>query len=230
MIKPILKVSGLIAFLSFGSVAHAVTVALEDFEGGANGWTNEASTGVNEFASGGHDGGAYISTVNDIATNDANFGSALIQFRCPDDCSNNIFQGDWIGQGVIALEFWFRHNSAIDLRPYIRIPALPGNRPAASALPLPVVAPNVWTKIVLEIDENNPEFISFGGGGFDGIFSDPGVSRLQPGIFFDPEIVYNESSVKFDIDDVSLTAVPVPAAVWLFGSALAGLGWMKRRQ
>ena len=24
--------------------------------------------------------------------------------------------------------------------------------------------------------------------------------------------------------------VPVPAAVWLFGSALAGLGWMSRRQ
>jgi hypothetical protein len=26
------------------------------------------------------------------------------------------------------------------------------------------------------------------------------------------------------------TVVPVPAAVWLFGSALAGLGWMKRKQ
>ena len=27
----------------------------------------------------------------------------------------------------------------------------------------------------------------------------------------------------------SLTSVPVPAAVWLFGFALAGLGWMRRR-
>jgi hypothetical protein len=27
-----------------------------------------------------------------------------------------------------------------------------------------------------------------------------------------------------------VTAVPVPAAVWLFGSALAGLGWFRRRQ
>jgi hypothetical protein len=26
------------------------------------------------------------------------------------------------------------------------------------------------------------------------------------------------------------TTVPVPAAVWLFGSALAGLGWMRRRK
>ena len=27
-----------------------------------------------------------------------------------------------------------------------------------------------------------------------------------------------------------INAVPVPAAVWLFGSALAGLGWFRRRQ
>jgi hypothetical protein len=28
----------------------------------------------------------------------------------------------------------------------------------------------------------------------------------------------------------TVTAVPVPAAIWLFGSALAGLGWMRRKQ
>jgi hypothetical protein len=28
----------------------------------------------------------------------------------------------------------------------------------------------------------------------------------------------------------SPTAVPVPAAVWLFGSALAGLGWQRRKK
>ena len=27
----------------------------------------------------------------------------------------------------------------------------------------------------------------------------------------------------------TISAVPVPAAVWLFGSALAGLGWMRRK-
>lgn len=29
---------------------------------------------------------------------------------------------------------------------------------------------------------------------------------------------------------LSVSEVPVPAAVWLFGSALAGLGWLRRRQ
>lgn len=32
------------------------------------------------------------------------------------------------------------------------------------------------------------------------------------------------------IDDVTASVVPIPAAVWLFGSALAGLGWIRRKQ
>ena len=32
------------------------------------------------------------------------------------------------------------------------------------------------------------------------------------------------------VDNIVLQVVPVPAAVWLFGSALAGLGWMSRKQ
>jgi hypothetical protein len=33
-----------------------------------------------------------------------------------------------------------------------------------------------------------------------------------------------------DITSGQISAVPVPAAVWLFGSALGGLGWMRRRK
>jgi hypothetical protein len=32
------------------------------------------------------------------------------------------------------------------------------------------------------------------------------------------------------LDNFRVTSVPIPAAVWLFGSALAGLGWLKRKQ
>jgi len=31
-------------------------------------------------------------------------------------------------------------------------------------------------------------------------------------------------------DNIVVSTVPIPAAVWLFGSALAGLGWMRRKQ
>ena len=34
---------------------------------------------------------------------------------------------------------------------------------------------------------------------------------------------------SLEIDNIVVSAVPVPAAVWLFGSARAGLGWMRRK-
>jgi len=36
-------------------------------------------------------------------------------------------------------------------------------------------------------------------------------------------------SATVELDNVVVSAVPVPAALWLFGSALAGLGWLKRK-
>jgi hypothetical protein len=32
------------------------------------------------------------------------------------------------------------------------------------------------------------------------------------------------------LDNIVVNVVPIPASVWLFGSALAGLGWVRRRQ
>jgi hypothetical protein len=39
-----------------------------------------------------------------------------------------------------------------------------------------------------------------------------------------------DSTPDPDIGSYLVTTVPIPAAVWLFGSALAGLGWMRRRK
>jgi len=36
-------------------------------------------------------------------------------------------------------------------------------------------------------------------------------------------------AAPFDIDNINLNVVPVPAAVWLFASALGMLGWVRRR-
>lgn len=47
------------------------------------------------------------------------------------------------------------------------------------------------------------------------------------------DIVFDTSSFSFStpsLDNITLQAVPVPAAAWLFGSALAGLGWLRRKQ
>jgi hypothetical protein len=45
------------------------------------------------------------------------------------------------------------------------------------------------------------------------------------------EIFGTQMTYNLDVDNIVVAAaVPVPAAVWLFGSALAGLGWMRRKQ
>jgi hypothetical protein len=46
--------------------------------------------------------------------------------------------------------------------------------------------------------------------------------------FSEKEITLDGGTYTSGVNVAYLTAVPVPAAVWLFGSALAGLGWLRR--
>jgi hypothetical protein len=61
---------------------------------------------------------------------------------------------------------------------------------------------------------------------FDGAWS--GLTSVDIEINLYPD--YLVCCDPFAIDDITLQTVPVPAAVWLFGSALAGLGWLRRKQ
>jgi hypothetical protein len=55
----------------------------------------------------------------------------------------------------------------------------------------------------------------------------PNTDYLDPGDLD----YYNEYTGEyFYLASGSITAVPIPAAVWLFGSGLAGLGWIRRKQ
>lgn len=65
------------------------------------------------------------------------------------------------------------------------------------------------------------------------------VFNYQAVVFVGLDIVRVDYASSFDsgafggamaIDNLQFSTVPVPAAVWLFGSALAGLGWMRRKQ
>ena len=43
------------------------------------------------------------------------------------------------------------------------------------------------------------------------------------------DVPYYEKYIRRDIVSGSVSAVPLPAAVWLFGAALGSLGWVRRR-
>lgn len=225
--------SVLMCLLLFAGSTHATTIAFEDFESGSNGWLNRSSGAPTENATGGHDGGAYISFVGDIATNTASFGSALVEFRCQTAtcAANNSFDGDWIAEDVVSLSYWFKHSAAQSLQAYVRLSTnwgLSGVSGAASAITLGDIAPNTWTQVFVDIEPSQFD-PSFGGGNYIDIMSN--IYKIQPGIFFPFGEVYNETGVTFALDDVRLTAVPVPAAAWLFGSGLVLLfGYKGRRR
>jgi hypothetical protein len=83
---------------------------------------------------------------------------------------------------------------------------------------------------------NNPTGASVSGRTSGGTnFSVTDLGSIGTGFWLSLEYVsFNAGAAELStvfIDDVVVgSAVPVPAAVWLFGSALAGLGWMRRKQ
>jgi len=62
---------------------------------------------------------------------------------------------------------------------------------------------------------------------FDSAITSPGVIGISGGLAFD------NGDLPFQLalgPSATVSSVPIPAAVWLFGSALGGLGWMRRRK
>jgi hypothetical protein len=60
-----------------------------------------------------------------------------------------------------------------------------------------------------------------------GSCANSGSGILDAGTY---QIFSSSSGSAYADYSVTFSAVPIPAAVWLFGSALAGLGWMRRKQ
>ena len=202
---------------------HAATVPFtETFSNGIAGWSVGGGLAPDLVASGGADGGAYLSRVADISA--SGFGNVQILFRCESGCSDDAFAGDW-RDTVGTLSWYFRHDAAEPLQAYARI-ATPANNPGASAVVTTLVQPDTWTLIELAIDADNPEFISFSGRGFDAVFSN--VGRLQIGIGIPTG--FAATGVRFDIDQVSLAPVPLPPAAWALFGGMAMLARVRRRR
>ena len=63
---------------------------------------------------------------------------------------------------------------------------------------------------------------------------DSGFSQNQQLDFLGVDMIaFSQQWPKYNsigLDNIEASVVPIPAAAWLFGSALAGLGWLRRRQ
>jgi hypothetical protein len=222
-----LKFCLILSVFGFTQAQAQSILSQETFSGGDADWVNYDYNSVTHNASGGRDGGAYISVTEDVSTADPNlYLGAKANFRCANNpsqapglsCSGGIFTGDWwVGRGVQELRFWFRHNSTKPggLQPFVRL-ATPNNAVGASAFIGSPIPPNTWTQVTLDIDTQNPEFDSQWGALVPSAMVPlRNVGRIQPGWYIDPDgPAYSESNVTFDIDDVELRGTTlIPAVV-----------------
>ena len=63
--------------------------------------------------------------------------------------------------------------------------------------------------------------------GFNGAWNNISTLVIEDSVFSFGALMPTTAGIR--LDNFSATAVPLPAAVWLFGSALAGLGWRSRK-
>ena len=200
--------AGLLMSVSAGISAQSL-IDQETFDGGAADWVNETRGAVTHYATGGRNGGAYISTTTNIDTSSGGDFGGYVLFRCAvnpsqlpsQNCSSGKFVGNWYLQdGIQELRFWFRHNSSKPggLQPTIRI-AVPGNAAGGSAI-LPAIPANTWTRIDVPIDPQSSVWDeNWGSLSPNAVLILKNVGRLQPGIYIDPaQSPSPEANVKFD--------------------------------
>lgn len=221
------------AFVTCALAASSVSAALtppivEDFEDGASGWTSNIFQGATAVASGGWDGGAYISTQYSPVgiTPGSEEDTFAVTHRGETGSSEGRFAGNWIADGVTEFSFWFRHNLPSPVNVFARFSPIQ-RFPGGVAVEFQPVFSNTWTEISFSIDPNSPNFVSFEGQpaavAFPSIFSN--LSNIQIG--FDVPAAFAGSPQNFTIDVDDIRATPAPAsAVALLGA----LGVARRRR
>src|SRR5262245_4474408 len=152
---------GIAAVLALAAPAAAVTMPFtEDFSVNASGWLNATSGPLTWNASGGPDGGAYVSSTLASLS-----GNGTIQFRANDsaNASGDAFVGNWLASGVSVLSADVIHDAPVPITFFFRFAGA-----GAMVGFAPPVAPNTWTTISVII---NPNFLTPAGGTFNGVMS-----------------------------------------------------------
>ena len=175
-----MKVRDLLCLLAALLMATTRTEALivpfsEDFTGGASNWLNGASAAPAWNATGGVDGGGYISAPGAISV--GGFGTIVFRGNAAADASGDAFVGNWLSGGVSTFSAYVSHDAPVALNFYARLDA--GSGRAGSSIDFSV-APGGWFQLNIPIAESS--FQSYGAAGsgtaaFNTVFSS--ISNVQ---------------------------------------------------
>ena len=218
-----LGLAALAALLACAAPVRAATLPFdEEFSAGDSGWraNNNQVGSLGWSASGGADGGGYVSTSFNFVSSTAGAQGPVL-FRGPASASGGAFVGNWIAQGVAELSFYARTDATVPVNFFARF-VWPVGFPGAIAVsftPVSGLPAGEWTKLTFAISASNPQFVSFEGSDFNTVFSS--VGTVQIGVAIPTSLAGVDQAIGFSVDDVAIrAAVPEPSAAALSGAAL----------
>jgi hypothetical protein len=204
--------------LAMATPAGALTAPFtEDFATSTSNWLNATSGALTFNATGGPDGGSYVSTT---AASINNPGTIQFRANAANDASGDAFVGNWTGGAVTELSADVIHDAPDALTFFFRISAGPA---FIGVVPVPV-QPNVWTHISLAIDPSNPLLIPEGPVTFASVFGN--VQNLQIGV----SVPVADEGVPYTYGLDKVTIVPEPVTGALLSGGLIALSWRGRRR
>jgi len=204
----------LVVMASMVHVQALIVPYTEDFTSGASNWLNGSSAAPTWSATGGVDGGGYISAPGAISA--GGFGTIVFRGNDSAGASGDAFVGDWISGGVSTFSAYVSHNAPVALNFYARLDA--GSGRAGSSVDFSV-APGAWFQLNLPIVNSPASFQSYGAGTFATVFN--GIQNVQIALSAtqDPSTAGQTYNVSLD----RVATVPEPRVFALFG--LTALGW-----
>lgn len=203
------------------SANAAITDFHETFASGAQNWRNSNGASVLGWtASGGPDGGAYVTSLFNLSgTSAGGFPPTVIRAQSNFGSSGGAYVGNWIAAGVTGVSFQFRHDLSESITLTGRF-ATPVNNPGASVVSSMTVAPNTWTLVSFDLREGSPDFVSLGGGTYAGIFSN--IGNMQLGFTVPAALAGQNIDASFDLTNFAI--LPSPAAGAVLALGLRGRG------
>lgn len=216
------RLLGFAAVLALAAPAGAVTIGfVEDFAVDASGWAGASLAPLTWVASGGPDGGSYVSFTG-LAINDP----GTIEFRTNGvAASGGNFAGSWLSPGVSVLSAQVLHDAPSPVNVFFRITTGSNSPAIIGIVPIPVL-PNTWTQVSLVLYPSNPLIIPEGPPSlYNTVLSN--VTNVQVG--FAVPAALDGNTYTWGLDKVQIVPEPATAGMLAGGLALLAAGGRRRR-
>jgi len=230
-----------LSLVATSSSSWAVTVPfVEDFTNNNAGWANFNSSGFATYnATGGPDGGAYISGPRTLTgLTPGNTAIALrARFDDPWNSSGDAFAGNWQFAGARKLSAWVQHDIPTPVNFFVRA-AGQANFPGhiyveglgTDANTWKFVQPNTWTQVFFDMSKFSTQLLNSEGGTWNGVFGPPnGVGHVQLGVIVPAGYSADTTTFNISVDKVSLST-PEPTSAILAVVGIIGFVATTRRR